>query len=275
MTKVPKTLRRILMVSLSVYVLICGLLYFGQEHLIFFPTKLPADHVFQFEQEFDEISVMTVDSKKLHGLLFKADSSEGVVFFLHGNGGDMDHWGNIAGNYTDHGYDIFMLDYRGYGKSEGRISSEQQFHQDVQSAYDHLKGLYDESEIVILGYSIGSGPATRLASQNDPAMLILQAPYYSLTDLMYHTYKIVPGFILRYKFQTDEVIGSVKAPIHIFHGDADRVIYHGSSIKLKELLKAGDQFTSLPGLGHGGINDNETYQKELKKDLDRLARRRK
>ena len=180
-------LKSTLLALLSVIVIVVltsvAMLTLNQEELIFFPTKLPANHVFRFNSTFQERYIKTPDGHRLHGLLFKADSSAGIIFYLHGNAGDLDSWGEIASTYTKLNYDIFMLDYRGYGKSEGNISSEQQFHEDVQLAYDHVKKDYPEEKIVVLGYSIGTGTAARLAAFNHPKMLILQSPYYSLIDL--------------------------------------------------------------------------------------------
>ncbi|MEJ7684624.1 MAG: alpha/beta fold hydrolase [Segetibacter sp.] len=165
------------------YIVVCGLLYFFQEKLIFFPEKLDKNFQFKFYQDFDEINIKTHDNIILNNILFKADNSKGVIFYLHGNAGSINSWGEVAGIYTDLHYDVFMPDYRGYGKSEGKINSEKQLFQDIQTAYDSLKTKYDESQIIILGYSIGTGLATKIASTNHPKLLILQAPFYSMTDL--------------------------------------------------------------------------------------------
>jgi uncharacterized protein len=257
----------LLAIAAILYLGICALMYFNQEKLIFHPTKLPADFKFEYKQAFTELSIEEEDGVKLNGLLFKADSSKGLIFYLHGNAGALNTWGKAAKNYTKLGYDIFILDYRGFGKSEGNISSEKQFFTDVQQAYNELKKKYPENKIIILGYSIGTGPAAMLASTNHPKLLILQAPYYSLIDMMQHTYSFVPEFLLKYKFQTNEFVKNTKSPVYIFHGDADEVIYYGSSIKLKENFKPGDKLFTLPGKGHNRMNDDTTYLSELSRIL--------
>ncbi|WP_237144408.1 alpha/beta hydrolase [Pontibacter pamirensis] len=231
--------------------------------MIFFPQKLTADHAFRFNQEFEEIYIPTKDGVRLHGLLFKAAEPKGLVFYLHGNAGSVDTWGMIAQTYTGLNYDIFILDYRGYGKSEGSISSERQFYEDVQAAYDQLKSIYPENQIVIAGYSIGTGPAAMLASVNKPKLLLLQAPYYSLDNLMQNLYPFVPAFLLNYKFETFRFVENTEVPIVIFHGKEDEIIYPGSSEKLKAHLKPGDKVILLEGQGHNGMNDNPAYQKKL------------
>ena len=236
--------------------------------MIFHPKPLPEDYQFSYAGNYQEVKVPTFDNKNLHGLLFKADSSKGLVFYLHGNAGALDTWGDISNIYTALNYDIFILDYRGFGKSEGSIYSEEQFYKDVQAAYDVMKKDYPENKIVVVGYSIGTGPAAMLAATNHPKQLILQAPYYSLSDVGEHMYPtITPRILLKYKFETYRFVQSTKTPVTIFHGDADETIYYGSSQKLKEHFKQGDTLFTLQGQGHGQMNRHEEYQKELKELL--------
>ena len=250
-----------------VYIAVCILLFFLQEKIIFFPEKLDKNFKFQFSQKFEERNIRTADGTVLNAILFKADSSKGLIFYLHGNAGSLDSWGEVAKTYTNLGYDVFILDYRGYGKSEGSINGQEQIFSDVQIAYDQLKKNYPEEKIIVLGYSIGTGPATKLASTNHPKLLILQAPYYSLTDMMRHNYPILPAFILKYKFETNEYLKSCSMPVIIFHGDADEVIYYGSSIKLKKQFKSQDRLITLKGQGHNGITENLEYKTEIQKVL--------
>lgn len=252
----------------ALYFVICALLYVFQENLIFFPQKLDKNYRFRFAQPFEELNIITKDNTPLHGLLFKADSSKGLIFYLHGNGGALDSWGEVASTYTALHYDVFLLDYRGYGKSGGAISGQEQLFSDIQTAYDTLKTKYPENRIIVLGYSIGTGPASWLASQNNPKLLILQAPYYSLTDMMRHAYPIIPAFILKYKFETCNHLTTCKAPVVIFHGNRDEVIYYGSSLKLKTLFKKQDTLITLEGQTHNGITDNLDYKVALQKILE-------
>jgi len=250
-----------------VYIVVCSYFYLEQEKLIFPLHKLPADYSFVFQDKFEERRIKTSDGKLIDGLLFKSDSSKGLIFYLHGNAGSLETWGLIASTYTKLHYDLFIPDYRGYGKSEGEISSEQQFFDDMQTIYDSMKKEYDEKKIVILGYSIGTGPAAMLAAHNHPKMLILQAPYFSVADLSRRNYPFLPPFLLKYKFRTNEFVSKTKAPVVIIHGDADEVIYCGSSLKLKECFKPGDKLVILKGQGHNGFTHNDAYVSELKSIL--------
>ena len=262
-----KPLVTVLAILLTILIAASLFLYFGQEKLIFFPEKLDKEYEFTFQQNFTELNFKTEDNVLLNGILFKADSSKGLIFYLHGNAGSLKSWGEIAKTYTDLNYDLLMLDYRGYGKSEGSINGEDQLYKDIQTVYDNLKTNYDESKIIVLGYSIGTGPATKLASTNQPKLLILQAPYFNLTDLMKHYYPFIPAFALKYKFETNRFIKECKMPIVIFHGDKDEVIYYKSSLKLKELMKKTDRLIILKGQGHNGMSDNMEYLIEIRKIL--------
>lgn len=239
------------------------LLYFAQEKLIFHPEKLQKNHKYSFSKQFEEYFIKVDDNTELNALLFKADSSKGLVFYLHGNAGSLDSWGDVADLYLKQNYNVFIIDYRGYGKSGGKISSEKQITSDIQKAYDFARKNYNENKIVIIGYSIGTGPAAKLAADNNPKMLILKAPYYNLGDLIHHYYPFLPSFILKYKFKTNENLKQIAAPIYIFHGDKDEVIYHGSSVKLSKSLKDTDKFITLKGQIHNGVNDNEEYGRSI------------
>jgi alpha-beta hydrolase superfamily lysophospholipase len=266
-------MRKLLIITSSgvvgLYITAVGLLYFIQERLIFFPEKLDKDHRFAFKQEFEELSLPMKDGIRLNGLLFKADSAKGLIFYLHGNAGSLASWGEIAKTYTDFGYDLFILDYRGFGKSEGVIGSEEELHDDVRTAYNYFKTRYKEQDIVILGYSIGTGPAARLASGSSAKLLILQAPYYNLADLMRSLYPIVPTAILKYKFETNACLPVCPMPVAIFHGDRDEVIGYGASLRLKPLLKPADTLIILKGQAHNGMSDNPEYRKAMKRLLER------
>lgn len=268
MKLIKKILLWIIGIAVCLYLFACGFLYFEQEHIIFFPKKLSKDFKFQFEKPFEEIKIKAKDNSLLHGLLFRADSSKGLVFYLHGNAGAADTWGEAAKTYTDLNYDTFIFDYRSYGKSEGEITNENEFHDDIQLAYNYFKSRYEEHKIVIIGYSIGTGPAAHLAANNHPKMLVLQAPYYSLIDMMHHSYPIIPDFLLKYKFETGTSLKNTKAQVKIFHGDADEIIYYGSSLKLKQHFKKEDELITIQGLGHNGMNRNLFYQNVLKKMLN-------
>lgn len=263
MRRLRKILLWLLILALSGYVLLCGAMYFGQESLLFHPKKLDRSNVFYFQHPFEEYFILS-GTDTVHGLLFNADSSRGLVFYLHGNAGALDTWGEAHEFYVEQGYDFFILDYPGFGKSSGNIQSEEQIHASVEAAYDELCKYYRQVDITVIGYSIGSGPATRLASVKQPARLILQAPYYSITDLAIKEYPFIPEALLKYPLPTYQWIPQVKCPVHVFHGDVDEIIPYEHSKRLEKLFKKGDVLHTLQGAPHNGMNKLESYRAALR-----------
>lgn len=250
----------------SLYLLICILLYAFQEKLLFFPQKLPADYVFSFSHPFEEGDFPTADGTSLNTVLFKSDSAKGVVLFLHGNGGSIAGWGDGAGIYLMNSYDVLYLDYRGYGKSTGKISSEAQLMQDAQQVYDVLKQKYGESKIIISGTSIGTGMAVQLAAKNNPKQLILVSPYASLKQLIGEKVPVVPRFIVKYSLASKNYMKAVKCPISVLHGDNDVVIPHKHALQLKEIDDRTD-LTILEGYGHNDLTASGVYRKKIQEIL--------
>ena len=237
------------------------------EQQLFPGSKLDKNFNFKFPGTFSELNIQTKDGYKLNGLLFKAKQPKGLIFFLHGSNYALNTWGNIAPVYTNLNYDIFLLDYRGYGKSESKVSSESQLNSDVQTAYNRLKLSYPESKIIVIGQSLGTGPATMLAANNNPQRLILQAPYYSLPDWIYYVVPGVDTSNMKYQFRTCDFLKKTKAAVTIFHGDADSAIYYGSSQKLSSFFKRGDKLFILKDEGHNDFSKNKEYLEELENIL--------
>ncbi len=262
-----RRLLRVLLLLVTGYLVICTAMYFFQEALLFHPNKLGEGHVFAFSGPFEEKWIQTSEGLRWHGLFFPADSSKGVILYLHGNGGTLNSWGKVAPAYTSLGYDVFMIDYPGFGKSEGSIESEEQLIAGAQAAYDTLRKSYAESEINLLGYSMGTGIAARLASTAHPGMLILQAPYLSMKDLAHRKFPWVPSFILRYPLLTNEHLKSCTMPVVIFHGDRDGSIPYDSSLELMKEAKLGDTLITLHGWGHNGFTNSPEYLEAIQQVL--------
>jgi pimeloyl-ACP methyl ester carboxylesterase len=260
-----KLLRRVGVTLLVGYVLICIALYFKQESLLFHPEVLSAGYQFQFPGQYSERCITAADGTALSGILFRADSAKGLVFFLHGNSGSLAEWGQIAPVYQRLGYDVFILDYRGYGKSAGTITSQAQLLADVEAAYQQVAAAYPVGSTVIAGYSLGTGPATWLATRQLPRLLLLHAPYYSMADMAAHTiavWPLLPGWLLRYPLPTNEFIARVNAPIVLVHGDRDQLIPYNSSVRL-QALRPGTQLLTVSGAEHNGLLATPSYQQTV------------
>ncbi len=258
-----KWIKRIGIVLFVLYALVCGMLYFSQERIIFHPDKLGEDYVFS---EGEEVELPVDEGISLNCLWMKEPASEGVILYLHGNRGSNRRCFHQAQTMAGNGYDIFMPDYRGFGKSDGEIVSEEQLFSDVQAAYDFLKKHYAENKIVVVGYSIGSGMASYLAAHNNPQQLVLLAPYTSVVDLKNSRAPFLPDFLLKYPLRNQAFLQKVQHPVTLFHGEFDEVIPFNSSEKLQAINPSLFRLVSLPE-GHRGVIFSPIFQQTVSKIL--------
>ena len=174
----------ILLVILAAYLVVSIVLYYVQDYFLFKPEKLPKDFQFYYDnQETEEHNLETRDGATINGVLFKPKSeSKGIVLYLKGNSKSIKGWGKFAVDFTRHGYSVLMVDYRGFGKSTGK-RSQKAIKRDLQVIYNKIKEKTTEDRIIVYGRSLGSGFASKLASMNNPRMLVLDAPYYSLSKV--------------------------------------------------------------------------------------------
>jgi pimeloyl-ACP methyl ester carboxylesterase len=241
-----------------------GFFYFNQEKFFFNPKTLASSYQYKFDSKFEEINISVDNKNTLNTLLFKSKNSEGVILYLHGNAGALHDWGLRANLYTDNNYDVLFVDYRGFGKNKNELESEKMLHNDMQQVYNFLKTRYKENDIIVLGFSIGSGLAANIAANNNPKLLILEAPYYSFESLVTKIAPFVPKGLINYKITTDKFITLVKCPITIFHGRNDQLITpEGNSIQLKQLSPDNIDLYLIDDCNHNGIYRSEYYYKKL------------
>ncbi|MGB1247792.1 MAG: alpha/beta hydrolase [Chitinophagales bacterium] len=233
------------------YLGLCIIIYSVQELFFFHPEKLPLNFKYKFKYPFEEIHLDTDDGAILNGLHFKMPNSKGVVFYFKGNTRSIKGWGKFSRDFLSKGYDFFVFDYRGFGKSRGK-RSEKNFHADCQVAYNFLLRRYKEKNIIIYGRSIGSGFAASIAGRNNPKKLILDSPYYSMYHLVKRFFPFIPAMsLLKYHIRTDQFIPNVKCPIYIIHGVKDRLIpYHHAANLAKK-----NKRTNLIRIKEGGHNN--------------------
>ena len=254
----------ILWIVLGLYFLFWVLFYFLQHFAFFRPEVLPSSFSYDYSFPFEEMHFDMEDGGSINGIYFKVPNSLGVVYFLKGNSRSIKGWAKFAKDYVGKGYDFFLIDYRGFGKSKGR-RTEQKLYSDSQYVYKWLKERYDENKIVILGRSFGSGIAARIASWNNPKMLILDSPYYSFVSLIksYARFFIPVDWLLRYKIPTNEFIKKVKCPIHIIHGTKDRLIPFHHGRRLHEEKKDNSTLHAINGGRHNNLPEFEQFHTHL------------
>jgi uncharacterized protein len=251
------------------YVLLCVLAYFIQERFIFRPEKLSDDFEYKYDDPFEEIFFEPEENVKINALRFYHDKPVGLLIYLHGNTRSIKGWSKYASDFTRYGYDVLMIDYRGFGKSTGK-RTEDNLNKDLHHIYNRMRAKYGykEEDIVVYGRSLGSGFACKLASANKPKMLILDAPYYSFSHLTNRFLPFMPiTMLLRFSIRTDIWIRYVRCPIYIIHGSKDMLIPYKSSVNLQGLVPLTARLIPIYGGGHNNLPSFPEYHKKLEEIL--------
>ena len=258
-----------ILIIASLYVAVNFVVYFWQEKFLFKPEKLPADFEFKYtDTPFMEYNLETVPGVNINGVHFCLDKPKGVVLYLKGNSRSIKGWGRFAVDFTRLGYDVIMIDYRGFGKSTGK-RTEAGIKKDLQFIYDEMKKQVKEKYIIIYGRSLGSGFAAKLASTNQPRMLILESPYYSLKKVTRRYVPFLPlSLILRFPIETYKWLKYVQCPIKIIHGTNDKLIPYKTAVKLSQINPDKTRLYSVIGAGHNNLYTKEEYHRMLDEILN-------
>ena len=283
-----RVLLRLCVIAACLYVAIAAALYIFQERLIFLGEPLDKNFKFSFENsefaglvnvpengehldmqasatqnsvatngtaaiKFQEINI-PFEGELVNGLKFSAAEPKGAILFFHGNFGDVSGWGTYGADFAALGYDFYIFDYPGYGKSDGKISSQQQLFASADAMSRYVLAQHSPSKLAMIGYSIGSGIAAQQAAKWDAARLILLAPYFSFERLAHEKIPFVPKFLIRYKIPTAEFLQAARSTqITLIHGAADELIPVQHSYDLAGSLKAGDLFYEIAAARHNGL----------------------
>ena len=255
-----------LAVAVLGYLGICGYLYFQQERFIFHPTKLESNYRHTFAGRFDE-TMLDVDGAQINVARFFANEPKGVLLYVHGNGDIILFLEGIAAYFIGLGFDVVIPDYRGYGKSTGRITNEAELHSDMEAVYQYVLSEYSKNDVTIYAQSLGTGIAIPLAANHSPKQLILESPYFSMADLVRTHLPFVPSFLLKYQLRSDLLITQVKCPVYVIHGSQDMVIPFEQGERLYKLVKNNGEFLHLPDAGHGPLLGDERLRAFLEQTL--------
>ena len=265
-----KWLKRLVFGTVSLWLLICVLMYFFQEKLLFRPTVVAQDAVWDMaladgkplEKGVGEVFLASKFDGNVNALLFKAESSKGVVLYMHGNGGNIQTYLKRRNYFLRNGWDLMMMDYRGFGKSTGALS-EAALDADVEACWEYLTHTYSPENIIIYGHSLGSGFATRLAARHRAKMLILETPYTSLADVGQWQYPWLPvRYLIQYPSESKAHIADLVCPVYVFHGTADKTIPFSQGKAMAETAKDGHLIVCEGG-GHNDCAKFPQYGQTL------------
>ncbi|MEM8898126.1 MAG: alpha/beta hydrolase [Bacteroidota bacterium] len=253
-----------LVLGLLIYGVWILVAYLNVSRLVLLPTRLPETYPFQFDQAFQE--VWLTDAKgEVHALYFPSSTEEvkGLILYFHGNADDLQRWGKHAGDFTGRGYDILMVDYPGFGKSVGK-PSEQGLYRAAELAYSWAESRYEKEEIILYGRSMGSGPASYLATHHEAKSLMLETPFYSINDITHKRFPILFPMEIPFKVPVYENLANrTMEKAYIFQGTDDRIVPLSSAERLKPFLKTSDDFFLIPGGQHKNLARFDEYQTAL------------
>lgn len=252
-----------LLSTIGFYSIVVSFLYSVQKKLIFLPDNLAKDHTFHFDIPFEEFNLRHENGEEVNTLYFPNEDAKALILYFHGNSKNLQHWGKYLPDLVNRGYDVLAIDYRGYGKSDGKVS-EIGMYEDADLLYRWAKKHHPNQELILWGRSLGSGVASQLSTQKQAKTLILETPFYNMTELVKTRFPmlIVP-VEMKYKFPNNENIQNNEMTTLIIQGTKDSIVPLKSAEKLKKILETDDHFFTIKGAGHRNLHEFNDYQAVL------------
>lgn len=258
-----KTITIIIISLLGIYGIIVTIFYLVQDTLIFHPNKLPEDYEFDFSGRFREHFIKTHDGQKLNALHFYAPQPKGVILFFHGNAGSLVSWGDAAYPFIERNYHIFIWDYRGFGKSTGKVNYLKIL-KDSETVYNYIRQNFPDLQIIPYGRSFGTGPASYVTFKHNLDTVMLETSYNNFYDLARHHFKYMPHqLLLKYPFRNDKWLQKSNAKVYMVHGTEDEVVPLESAKKLKRKIGARAELQTIENGQHNNLIEFESYSKWL------------
>ncbi len=251
-----------------IIIIYCGIgivLYYIQEKFLFHPEKLSQAYVYHFNVPFEEVNLVINETDTVNMIKFLPSDSvrRGVVVYYHGNKQNIERYAKFANNFTQLGYEVWMEDYPGFGKTSGERTEKKMYEQALQ-VQKMAASQFGKDSIIIYGKSLGTGIASYVAAESNNKQLILETPYYSIPSLFSYYAPIYPtSKMSTYKLPVNEYLKEVNYPITIFHGTDDGVIPLSNAAKLKKVLKPGDEFVTIEKGTHHNLNDFDLVKQKL------------
>lgn len=260
-----RTILTLLGAAAGFYVLLGGLLFFMQERMVFLPN-LPGRSLEATPRrlglQYDDVRFETADGVVLHGWYVHASQSRGTVLFFHGNAGNISHRLDSIAIFAALGLDVFIVDYRGYGQSEGK-PGEQGTYRDADAAWRYLvdERQLSPARIAIFGRSLGGAVAAWLAADTNAAALIVESSFTSAEDMAARLYPYMPVRLLtRLRYPVVEYVAQNRNPVLIVHSRDDEIIPFHMGQELYRAASAPKAFLELAGDHNGAfLLDRDRY----------------
>ncbi|HEV7326993.1 MAG TPA: alpha/beta fold hydrolase [Bosea sp. (in: a-proteobacteria)] len=241
--------------ALCGYVAVLALLYVKQRDLLYPRNPARAEIASANLPGVEEVMLTAADGEKLIAWVVPPREGKPVLLFFHGNAGNFAGSGrqSLFRQLTEDGTGLFAVNYRGYGGSTG-LPTEEGLARDASAAYAAASARFGAERLVGYGESLGTGVVAKLATEAPLKAVILQAPYMSTVSVAQLRYPYVPvGGLMKDQFRSDLVIGKVKAPLLVLHGQRDSVIPFSQGEALFALANPPKRFISFPQGDHNDL----------------------
>jgi len=259
--RVRRAVKRVCLYLLIFYVMWLAALTAFQDKMIF-PRDLAGSPLRDalIPAEARRVWIDTDDGARVEAWYFPAADATRLapaVIFFHGNAELIDFNLSLVTRYHDRGVSVLLPEFRGYGRSSGS-PSQKALVADAASFHDWLvkQPGVDVSRLIFHGRSIGTGVAAQLAALHQPAALILESPFTSITALAARFG--APGFLVRHPFHTDRVLPTLRCKVLILHGHSDEIVPFDHAVKL-HTLAPGSVFVEMDGSHNSGLSEQESY----------------
>ncbi|MCK5336946.1 MAG: alpha/beta hydrolase [Gammaproteobacteria bacterium] len=275
---------KVLPIGAVVYFGFAALIYFKQPEMLFYPDISGRELVTTPQSRgmhYENIELVTSDNIKLHGWFIFANKSvenqkEETVLFFHGNAGNISHRLDSIEQFHQLGLNVFIIDYRGYGQSTGKIT-ETGTYRDAEAAWLYLtkNRAINENEIIIFGRSLGASIAAWLAQRVTPAGLIIESSFSSVPSMGQRFYPFLPVRLLsRFQYDTKKYIKAISCPVLVAHSREDEIIPYGEGMDVFNAAPEPKQFLQMRG-GHndGFIVSGSDYVNGIESFINKSLRR--
>jgi fermentation-respiration switch protein FrsA (DUF1100 family) len=243
-----------LLLLIVAYVVFALLLRWREPSMIYYPTR-PIEAT---PPRYEEVYLTTSDGEKIHGWFVPASSPFTILFF-HGNAGNISHRLDKLDIFRELGANVFIIDYRGYGRSTGK-PTEQGTYRDAEAAYEYLTKTrrLSPKTIIVYGESLGSAVAVELATRVPVGGVIMEEPFTSVGDVGRKMFPFMPvQFLVKNKYDTLSKIGRINAPLLIFHSRGDEIFPFEYAERLLSAAKEPKCLVELTG------NHNDAFYVSL------------
>ncbi len=241
---------KILIYIIAGIILLIAYIRFVESRSVFYPSRLLETTPESLGMKFEDVFFKTSDKLTLNGWLVKSNEKAPTVLYLHGNAGNISYRVKKIALFQELGLNVFIIDYRGYGNSEG-VPTEEGIYLDALSAYDYLMARtdIDKNKIIVYGASLGGAFAVDLATKRNIAAIIVDSTFTSARDMARKIMPVAPGFLIKTKLDSIGKISKIKVPKLFIHSRDDEVVPFALGEKLYKAASEPKIFLEIHG-GH-------------------------